>query len=255
MTKLDEARACADDFLFPTANDVDAAPIVPRERLDRLAADGWYGIASPASNVPMTDAWPILAAFTGGCATTTLVWMQHFGVIIPVAFGPDHLRDELLEPLAAGDVRGTVAYAGLLPDPKLRSRLDGDTWVIDGTAPWMSGWSEWPERDAMRINGNGAMAIGVAERCARLIGSDALLDDIAEAAAALDTDDVATFPAGRARASALAVRAASMLVAHEGSASANCGTNAERLYREAGMLLVYATRPSIRAELLSSFGS
>ena len=319
MTKLEEAQAFADGFLFPTANDVDAMDVLPRERLDRLAADGWYGLASPTMGIQMDEAWPILAAFAGGCLTTTLVWLQHHGTLAACAFGPEHVQ-HWAAPLASGDRRGSVAFNGLLPNPKLRSRPDGDSWVIDGTAPWMSGWglvdvihcatrapdddvvwllvdandpglraephrllglnasatvtlhfdevrveadrltsrfpwAEWPARDAMGLRGNGSVSVGVAERCARLIGSGALHDDVVAATAALDAADAETAPAARAAASSLAVRAASALVAHEGSAGVERGTHAERLFREAAMLLVFASRPTIRAQLLSGFGA
>lgn len=319
MTKLDEARAFADDFLFPTANDVDAADVIPRERLDHLAAEGWYGLASPAMGIEMNDAWPIVAAFAGGCATTTLVWLQHHGTLAACAFGPEHVR-HWAGPMASGEVRGSVAFNGLLPKPKLRSRPDGEGWIISGTAPWMSGWglvdvihcatrspdddvvwllvdatepglraephhlvgldasatvtlrfddvrvgperltsrfpwSEWPARDAMGLRGNASMALGVAERCARLVGSAPLADDVGAVTARLDEGDASTYPRDRAAACALAVRAATALLVHEGSGAVERGTHPERLYREAAVLQVFASRPSIRSELLSALGA
>src|SRR4051812_36015412 len=85
------------------------------------------------------DAYPVLEAFAGGCLTTTFVWMQHLGTPPACAFGPEHLRP-WVEELATGRRRSTVAFAGLLPDPPLRARPDGDDWIIDGVAPWVSGW-------------------------------------------------------------------------------------------------------------------
>jgi alkylation response protein AidB-like acyl-CoA dehydrogenase len=107
----------------------------------------------------------------------------------------------------------------------------------------------------MGLRGNGSVSIGIAERCARLIGSNALHDDVVAATADLDAADAETAPAARAAASALAVRAAAALVAHEGSAGVERGTHAERLHREAAMLLVFGGRPTIRAQLLSGFGA
>src|SRR4051812_20732364 len=107
MTKLDEARAFADDFLFPTANVVDAMDVLPRERPDRRAARGRPGLASRARGRQMADAWPIVAAFAGGCLTTTLVWLQHHGNLAACAFGPEHVG-HWAEPMASGDVRSSV---------------------------------------------------------------------------------------------------------------------------------------------------
>ena len=53
MPGLDDWRARAqrvsDDLLFPASAEVDAAELVPRAQLDRLAADGFYGIAAPVT--------------------------------------------------------------------------------------------------------------------------------------------------------------------------------------------------------------
>jgi alkylation response protein AidB-like acyl-CoA dehydrogenase len=309
-----KAQAFADDFLFPTANAVDAMDVVPRERLDRLAAEGFYGLAAPGVLDGFPEAHPINAAFAGGCMTTTLIWLQHHGTVAACAFGPDPVR-EWVPRLASGDVRSSVAFAGLLPEPRLRCRPDGDGWIVDGVAPWVSGWgltdvihlatrspdddvvwlladasapgfsaephrllgmdasatvtmhadgvrvdgdrvtsrfpwAEWPARDAAGLRTNGSMAIGVAERCLRLLGPSPLDDDLVDALRELDEGDATTFPAARANASTLAVRAATALVAKGGSGAVERGTHAERLDREAAMLLVFGSRPSIRAALL-----
>jgi alkylation response protein AidB-like acyl-CoA dehydrogenase len=315
---ITKARDFADEVLFPTANDVDAMDAVPRARLDRVAEEGFFGLASPAAGIQMTDAHPINAAFAGGCMTTALVWVQHHGTLAACCFGPEAVR-EWVEPLASGDVRSTVAFAGLLPTPKLRAREDGESWIVEGTAPWVSGWgltdvihlavrapdddvvwlladasdpgfraephrllgmnasatvtlhvegvrvgaermtsrfpwAEWPARDAAGLRTNGSMALGVAERCCRLIGPSRLDDELEQVRAALDAGNADTFPELRATASAFAVRAASALVAHGGSGAVERGTHAERLYREAAMLLVFGSRPSSRSALLATLG-
>ena len=311
-----KARAFADDVLFPTAGVVDGAEVVPRDRLDRLAAEGFYGLANPEGGVAsIEEAHPINAAFAGGCMTTTLVWIQHHGTLAACAFGSDHVR-EWVAPLSSGDVRSTVAFAGLLPEPKLRCRPDGESWVIDGVAPWVSGWgltdvihvaarapdddvvwlivdaaadglraephrllgmnasatvtlhadsvrvgadrvtsrfpwAEWPARDAAGLRTNGSMALGIADRCCRLRGLSPLDDELECVRDALDAGDATSFPGLRAAACTLAVRAAAALVVHEGSSAVERGTDAERLYREAGTLLVFGSRPSIRTQLLA----
>lgn len=316
---LERAHAFADDVLFPTANDIDASDVVPRERLDRLAAAGFYGLAAPGVGVSsIEEAHPINAAMAGGCMTTALVWIQHHGAVASCAFGPEPVQS-FVPRLAAGDLRATVAFAGLLPEPRLRCRQDGDSWIVDGVAPWVSGWgltdvihlaarapdddvvwlladtsapgfraerhrllgmdasatvtlhvdgvrvdadrmtsrfpwSEWPARDAAGLRTNGSMAVGVASRCLRLLGPSPLEDELRAVVGALDAGDASTFPVGRAAACELAVRAASALLVSSGSAGVERGTHAERLYREAAMLLVFGSRPSIRAALLTAIG-
>jgi alkylation response protein AidB-like acyl-CoA dehydrogenase len=312
------ASRLADEILFPTANEVDALPILPRERLDLLAEGGWYGLSAPSSGLDFASAAPILEAFAGGCLTTTFVWMQHLGTPPACAFGPEHLRP-WVERLASGERRSTVAFGGLLPNPPLRAREDGEEWIVDGVAPWVSGWglsdlihvaartpdddvvwllidapspgmraqplrllavnasatvtlhfdgvrvdrgretsrfpwADWPSRDAMGLRTNGSVALGVAARCCRLIGPSRLDEALVARRAALDAGTPDTMPAARAAAAAFAVQAASALVAHEGSAAVVVGNHAERLLREATVLLVFGSRPSIKRELLRRLG-
>jgi alkylation response protein AidB-like acyl-CoA dehydrogenase len=310
----DRARAFADDVLFPTASATDALDVVPRERLDRLAAEGFYGLAAPGVLDGFPEAHPINAAFAGGCMTTTLVWLQHHGALAACAFGPPDVQ-AFVPRLASGDLRSTVAFAGLLPEPRLRCRQDGDSWVIDGTAPWVSGWgltdvihvaarapdddvvwllvdtsadgfraephrllgmnasatvtlhvdgvrvgtermtsrfpwSTWPARDAAGLRTNGSMALGIAERCCRLVGSSLLDEELRGVHELLDNADVDLLPGARAAACAFALQAAGAVVARGGSGSVERGTDAERLVREATTLLVFGSRPAIRTELL-----
>lgn len=314
----ESAQELADEILFPTANEIDAMDVLPRERLDLLADRGWYGLSAPSSGIDIVSGRPIVEAFAGGCLTTSLVWMQHLGQPPACAFGAEHLR-VWLEPLASGEIRSTVAYAGLRPDAPLRARQEGDDWVLDGVAPWVSGWglttmihvaartpeddvvwlladarvpgmradrhrllaldasatvtlyfdgvrvagdrltsrfpwAEWPERDAMGLRTNGSLALGLAARCLRLLGPSSLDDELVTVREDLDAGDATTFPAGRAAACELAVRAASTLLVSQGSGSVERGAHAERLYREAGMLLVFGSRPSIRGALLTALG-
>jgi alkylation response protein AidB-like acyl-CoA dehydrogenase len=316
---LDAARVLADEILFPTANEIDAMPVLPRGRLDLLAERGWYGLSAPASGRKLEDAWPILEAFAGGCLTTTFVWVQHLGTPPACAFGPEHLRP-LVEELATGARRSTVAYAGVLPDPPLRAQRQGGDWLLNGVAPWVSGWgladlihvsartpdddvvwllvdmsseglharhlqllavnatatvelqfvnvrvdaaretsrfpwAEWPARDAAGLRTNGSLALGVAARCLQLIGPSALDEQLEACRNTLDNGTAGTMPAARARAAAFAVQAASVLLAHEGSRSILVGNHAQRLFREAGLLLVFASRPSIKRELVAQLST
>jgi hypothetical protein len=65
-------------------------------------------------------------------------------------------------------------------------------------------------------------------------------------------EDVAS---ARAECADLAVRAAHLLAVTRGSRSAIAGDPAERLSREAALLLVFGTRPAIRTALLTRLSS
>lgn len=98
---------------------------------------------------------------------------------------------------------------------------------------------------------NGFLALGVAGRCARLLGDASDLEaDIADARLRLLTASPEEVPEARANSSLLAARAAARLMVHTGSRSVLADQHAGRLYRESGFLLVFGLRPAIRQEML-----
>ena len=107
----------------------------------------------------------------------------------------------------------------------------------------------------MGLRTNGSLALGVAARCCRLIGPSPLDEQLEARRVALDNGTAETLPAARAAAAAFSVQAASALVTKEGSECVVAGSHAERLLREAGLLLVFGSRPSIRRQLLAKLGA
>jgi alkylation response protein AidB-like acyl-CoA dehydrogenase len=80
-------------------------------------------------------------AISSGCLTTSLVWCQHFGMLGNVVFGANDLRERWAEDAARGRVRGGIAFGGLLPGPPILTATPAEGgWVLDGRAPWVSGW-------------------------------------------------------------------------------------------------------------------
>jgi alkylation response protein AidB-like acyl-CoA dehydrogenase len=102
---------------------------------------------------------------------------------------------------------------------------------------------------------NGSLALGVTRRCLRLMGPSALDDELDARRRQLDEATEETMAEARAAAAALAARAASALIVHQGSRSILDAEHAARLYREAAFLLVFGTRPSIRSALLRDFSA
>ncbi len=74
---------------------------------------------------------------------TTFVWVQHFrflGAMLDPAT-PAGLRHAFLAPAVRGEVKAGVALTGLLPGPaRLSARPAPGGWLLDGEAPWVSGW-------------------------------------------------------------------------------------------------------------------
>lgn len=100
---------------------------------------------------------------------------------------------------------------------------------------------------------NGSFALGLAKRCCLVLGPSPLDDELVDRRSQLDTAAAEDMPTARAGACELAVRASHALAVSRGSTSALAGDTAERLEREANVLLVFGSRPGIRSDLLTRF--
>jgi alkylation response protein AidB-like acyl-CoA dehydrogenase len=104
---------------------------------------------------------------------------------------------------------------------------------------------------------NGSLALGLACRCARLLGSGPLHDEVAGCRDRLDAAlEAGPGPMAEARAAAseLALRAAAMLAVRDGGNAVSVDSHAQRLAREAVFLLVFGSRPGIKRALLERLG-
>jgi alkylation response protein AidB-like acyl-CoA dehydrogenase len=100
-----------------------------------------------------------------------------------------------------------------------------------------------------------AFPLGVASRCCRLLGTSPLDEELARVRAELDQLDPDTIEPARARAGAVALRAATALAVQTGSGSLLLVDHAQRLVREALFCVVYALPPRAREELLALVGA
>lgn len=116
-------------------------------------------------------------------------------------------------------------------------------------------YDEWLANDAGGSALNGFLAVGVAARCAKLLGPSPLDGEVAACREALLHADTAGTPAARAGASALALRAATILVVSTGARSVLRDHHAQRLLREAAFLQVFGTRPAIESALLNRYAN
>ena len=318
---LERARAIAEDVFFPAALGTDVSDLLPATHLDLLAQEGFYGIAGPADaggmelDPPTTSR--VVESLASGCLTTAFVWLQHRNPVGAVAAsGTPGLRDGWLAALCRGDRRAGIALAGNRPGPPIlrASRTTQGDRILDGEAPWVSGWgridvilvtahdgddvvsvlvdaTEMPtlhaerlhlvganasgtvtlrfhdyvvpadrvvgvephagvlERDAAGLRLNGSLALGVVDRCCRLIGPSAFDENLVAVRRSLDDATPEALPAARAAASELAMRTAAALTVAHGSRSILADQHPQRLAREALFLLVFGSRPRIRADL------
>ena len=126
----------------------------------------------------------------------------------------------------------------------------GDFFVPADRLARTEPYPEWAGGDAFGSSLNGFLALGVAARCARLLETTAFDDAVAAARTALLIAEPAQVPAARADASVLAHRAATTLLVRTGSRAVLTDQHAQRLYREAGFLLVFGSRPAIKEAIL-----
>lgn len=140
------AEQVADTTLYPAAMDVDLADRVPGSHLDALAAAGLYGLAGPAdcggTEADLATFCRVVEILAGGCLATTFVWLQHHGALRAVAATANQqLRSDWLTPLCQGQRRAGIALGGARPGPPLlTARRVGGGYLLDGTAPWVTGW-------------------------------------------------------------------------------------------------------------------
>lgn len=144
---LARAQTFSDDVLFPGALEVDASPLVPIDRLDRLAALGFYGLAGPAEAGGMglpavATGMRIVEIMASGDLSTTFVWIQHHGAVRALTDASAALRETWLAKLCSGEIRAGVAFSGLRRSgpPILTATSDRDGWRFNGYAPWVTGW-------------------------------------------------------------------------------------------------------------------
>jgi alkylation response protein AidB-like acyl-CoA dehydrogenase len=304
-----------------TASSVDQTGTISNEQTEGLATAGLYGTFAPKSlggpELNLAQMCEVIEVLAAASLSPTFVWMQHFRLLAALMdpSTPDDLR-ALLPRAVRGDLKGGVALGGLLPGPpRLRAVESDEGWILEGDAPWVSGWgivdvlfvtARGPEKtvisavldardqpgvkvthhqlsalnatatvrldfDGLLVNpdrfvsrqpyapgregreglrANGSLALGLTRRCCALLGRSSLDDDLIDARRALDGADVAAMPMARARANALALRAAHLLTVERGSPASLAGDVAERTHREASLLLVFGSRPSIKTSLL-----
>jgi alkylation response protein AidB-like acyl-CoA dehydrogenase len=129
--------------------------------------------------------------------------------------------------------------------------------VDAGRLTFTEPFEEFSARDSLGLRRNGALALGVATRCARLLGGpqllgpDSLRMEIDACRLALDDARPDAIAAARAAAAELALHAATWLVVAGGGRSVLGSEHAQRLAREALFLQVFGQTPAIKAAQLA----
>jgi alkylation response protein AidB-like acyl-CoA dehydrogenase len=144
---LTERLSRLSSLLLADAEAVDAADAIPAEHLHALAAAGMYGMFAPVAEGGLGLGYPEMCAvmeeLASSCLATTFVLAQHFrllGAMLDPAT-PASIREPMLGSTIRGETKGGVALTGLLPGPSsLLAKPAPGGWLLEGTAPWVSGW-------------------------------------------------------------------------------------------------------------------
>ncbi len=151
LEPLDDDLAASVDrasaLFYAEAASVDTAATVPAGHLDALASAGLYGIFAPTSEgglgLEYLQACAVVEELASACLASTFVWVQHFSFLRAMVdpSTPARLRSEWLAPAVRGEVKAGVALAGLLPGAaRLTAEPASGGWLLDGEAPWVTGW-------------------------------------------------------------------------------------------------------------------
>ncbi|MGH3784080.1 MAG: acyl-CoA dehydrogenase family protein [Pseudonocardiaceae bacterium] len=143
---VERAHTIAEEVLFPAALDVDAQGIIPSSHFDLLATQGFYALAGDPERGGIDVDFPslvrILETLAGGCLSTTFTWFQHSSVVRGLtATANADLREKYLDAALRGELRGSVAFAGAIPQPpRLWATATDGGWLLSGEAPFVTGW-------------------------------------------------------------------------------------------------------------------
>jgi len=120
---------------------------LPAANLDALARGRLYGamaaVAEGGLGLGRAELCTVVEELAAGCVTTTFVWAQHLRLLAAVLdpTTPGHLRAELRDRAVSGVAKGGVVLTGLMPGPvRLSARPVAGGWLLEGEAPWVSGW-------------------------------------------------------------------------------------------------------------------
>jgi alkylation response protein AidB-like acyl-CoA dehydrogenase len=147
---LDEARRLADEVFRPHAQDADQGEIHGQVgRNVRMLADaGYYGLGIPTANGGMgadeTTRREYTELMASACGVTAFVQQQlHAGGGFVGGGRSDALKQKMLPQFASGETLCGVAFSHLRRPgpPMVTAEPAPGGYTINGTAPWVTGWS------------------------------------------------------------------------------------------------------------------
>lgn len=144
---LDRARELADTVFEPKAQETDQADGPPADNIRLLIESGLMGLSTPAEYGGLGAPGRVLRQYieilAGACGVTNFVQGQHQSAALLIAGGQNiDLKQQALPRLASGERLCGVAFAHIrrFGDPTLRATETSAGYILNGTAPWFTGW-------------------------------------------------------------------------------------------------------------------
>ncbi len=197
---------------------------------------------------PNTDGWAL-----NGIAPWVTGW-GHIDVVHAAARHGEDIVWALIDAVDSPTLTSTEVRFAVVDSTQTKVLEFRDHQVPASRITKIENYDEWRHRYRLGLRTNGSMALGVANRCCRLLDEPTMTDRLDAVRKRLDEADPSegdAMAAARAEASLFAVAAATALVAKIGGTAVMMSEHAQRLMREAMFVLVQGQTPAIKAEMLS----
>jgi len=207
---------------------------------------------------PMTTAEPTDTGWKfNGTAPWVTAW-GHIDVVHAAARHGDDLVWAAIDAVDSPTLQSSAVDFAVVDSTQTRVLTYNDHEVPAGRVTKVEDYEEWRARYQLGLRANGSLALGVANRCCRLLNDSAMsaeLNLIRDRLNLVDPSDLAAISAARADASLFAVRSATALVATTGGRAVMLENHAQRLMREAMFVLVQGQTPTIKAAMLKDLSA
>jgi alkylation response protein AidB-like acyl-CoA dehydrogenase len=229
------------------------------ERLCRGTARAGVALAALRPGPAAVTARPVDGGYT---FSGTAAWVTGWGMIDVLHTAARTPDDTVVWALLDAVEAATLAVEPLELVAVNASRTVqvrfADHFVPEARVLSRSPYQGGPSTDAASLRMNGALALGVAGRCAALLPAGELADGVRGRVDELRKAMDAALSGGgapdmtdlRAAASEFAMQAAGLLTVATGARAVLRDEHAQRLVREATFLLVFGSRPAIKTALL-----
>lgn len=204
---------------------------------------------------PMSTAAP---ADSGWKLNGVAPWVTGWGHIDVVHAGARHGEDIVWMLIDAQDSEtlesDPVPFA-VVDATQTKVLTYSDHFVPTSRVTRVEKYADWRARYRLGLRTNGSLALGVANRCCRLLDDSAMsaqLNLTRDTLDMIDPTDEESMSIARADASLFAVRAATALVAKTGGRAVMMSEHAQRLMREAMFVMVQGQTPAIKASMLAT---